>query len=231
MLRIVPVAFQTAWPPFAFDTGTRRADAARLFGRLATYGFAVLVMLTMAMIALTDGLVALVLPPDYREAAAIVPWLAIGVAAQVAGWFPTTSLNLAKATHYYPRIAAVSTVVTIGAEALLIPTFGLYGAAVGLLVGQVVQLLAFVIAAQRVYPIAYETGRLLKIMATAAVICGGALLVSFEAPLWTLAARALVVGSFPVGLFAVRLFTRREVQDMRGLALAVRARWQSGSAD
>jgi O-antigen/teichoic acid export membrane protein len=225
MLKIVPTAFQAAWSPFAFDTFNSRADAARLFARLATYGFAILVMLTVGMIALADGVIRLVLGPAFRDAGVVVPLLAIAIAAQVAGWFPTTSLNIAKETKYFPMMTALAAGVTLAAEFALIPRYGVMGAAAGTLIGQAFQSLAFLVVSQRAYPIPYETGRLIKIVGVGAVVCIAALSVSLPSMIWTLVARtAVVVAGLPVGLLVVRLFTAAELRDLRSVVAIARRR-------
>jgi O-antigen/teichoic acid export membrane protein len=225
MLKIVPTAFQAAWSPFAFDTFNSRPDAARLFGRLATYGLVILVMLTVGMIVLADGVIRLLFDPKFQDAARVVPLLAIAIAAQVAGWFPTTSLNIAKETKYFPMMTALAAGVTLAAEFALIPRFGVMGAAAGTLVGQAFQSVAFLVVSQRAYPIPYETGRLIKIVGAGAVVCVAALSVTMSSIVWTLVARtAIVVAGLPIGLLVVRLFTAAELRDLRSVVALARQR-------
>jgi O-antigen/teichoic acid export membrane protein len=224
LLKIVPVAFQTAWMPFAFDTVGRRRDATQLFARLATYSFAVLVLLTLGIVTLTDSVVILLLPDSYRDAAPLVPILALGITIQVAGWFPSTSLNVAKATRFYPIITACSAATTIAGHFVLIPRYGLFGAAWATVAGQSVQYLAMLTIAQRVYRIPYEAVRLLKIVL---VGLGTYVLVTwttFDSAAVTFGARLAVLGVFPIGLLAVGLLTAAERRDVKALAAAVRTR-------
>jgi O-antigen/teichoic acid export membrane protein len=224
LLKIAPVAFQTAWMPFAFDTATRRSDATRLFARLATYSFAVLVFLTLGIVTLTDSVVALMLPDTYRDAAPIVPVLALGIAVQVAGWFPSTSLNVAKATRFYPVITVCSAAVTIGGHFLLIPRHGIFGAAWATVAGQTVQYLAMLTIAQRVYRIPYEAVRLAKIVFVGVGTYLLAEWMTLGSPAVTFAVRLAVLAVFPAGLFAVGLLTPAERRDIAALVAAVRAR-------
>ena len=218
LLKLAPVAFQTAWMPFAFETFKKRpADAPRVFARLATYWLAVLVFLTIAVMALAGRAITWLLPASYAEAAAFVPVLALGFAIQAASWLPTTSLNIAKATRYYPIITTISATAAIAANALLIPRFDVMGAAYGMAAGQLVQLVATLAYAQRAYRIPYEIVRFTKILAVGIVTFALAVAVSFASDAWTLAARTAMLGLFPVGLFVVRLFTPQERADLRAI--------------
>ena len=221
LLKLAPVAFQTAWMPFAFETFTRRPDAPRLFARLATYWLAVLVFLTIAVMALARSVIELTLPLAYLEASGIVPILALGVALQAASWLPTTSLNIAKATGSYPLITLISAIAALAANAALIPAFGLQGAAIGMAIGQAVQFVATIVFSQRAYRIPYETGRLGKILAVGILTWLAAIAITFDRAVWTLLARTAMIGLYPVGLFVVRLFSPAERADLKTLLPAV----------
>ena len=221
LLKLAPVAFQTAWMPFAFETFTRRQDAPRLFARLGTYWLAVLVFLTIGVMALARGVLELMLPIAYVEAAGIVPILSLGVAIQAASWLPTTSLNIAKATGSYPLITLISATAALGANAALIPRFGLQGAAIGMVIGQIVQFVATLVFSQRAYRIPYETGRLGKILAVGVLTWLAANAIALHSAIWTLAARTAMIALFPVGLFAVRLFSASERADLKALLQSV----------
>jgi O-antigen/teichoic acid export membrane protein len=221
LLKLAPVAFQTAWMPFAFETFKKRPDAPRVFARLATYWLAVLVFLTIGMMTLAGRAITLFLPASYAEAAAYLPVLAFGFAIQAASWLPTTSLNIAKATRYYPIITSMSATTAIAANAVLIPRFDVTGAAYAMAIGQLVQLVATLVYSQRAYSIPYETARLAKILGVGAVTLALASSISFTADAWTLAVRTVMLGLFPVGLFAVRLFTPKERADLRALVDSV----------
>jgi O-antigen/teichoic acid export membrane protein len=221
LLKLAPVAFQTAWMPFAFETFKKRQDAPRVFARLATYWLAVLVLLTIGMMTLAGRAIVLFLPASYADAATYVPVLAFGFALQAASWLPTTSLNIARATRYYPVITTISATAAIAANAVLIPRFDVMGAAYGMATGQLVQLAATVVYSQRAYRIPYEGVRLAKILGVGTVILVLSLSISFASGAWTLVARTAMLGLFPVGLFAVQLFTPQERADLRAMVAAI----------
>ena len=221
LLKLAPVAFQTAWMPFAFETYTRRQDAPALFGRLATYWLAVLVFLTIGVMTLSQPAIVLLLPADYWPAGAYVPLLALGVAIQAASWLPTTSLNIAKATRYYPIITAISAASAFVAYGILIPRYELAGAAMAMAAGQLVQLVATLVFSQRAYAIAYEPTRMTKIIVVGAGTWLVIQMIAFASPLWTLLTRGALLAVFPAGLVAARLFTPKERADLRALLASV----------
>ncbi len=232
VLKLFPVAFEAAWMPFAFDS-MRRPDAPRLFARLATYAFAVLSVLTLAIAALADYVVAVMAPPAFRDAAAVVPVLALGIAIQSLTWFLATSFNIARRTRAYPIVTAVGAVVSVAGSLWLAPRFGIVGAATGTVAGQTAATIAAVAFAQRAYRIPYETRRLLKI-AFVTLAAYAAMHLVGGWPSWpALAARLGLLALVPLLLLAVRFFEPRELAEMRqfAAALAVRRRAPTSEPD
>ena len=216
VVKFYPVAFEAAWMPFAFDS-LRRPDAPALFARMATYAFAVLALSTVALAALAPPMIQLALPGDYRAAIPLVPLLAAGLAVQSLAWFPMTSVNVAKRTRIYPMVTGVGAAVSVGTNLLLIPFFGMRGAAIALLVSQTVTTVLTAYFAQRAYWIPYEVGRLLKVIVVSAITYAAAAAVAPQSLVWTFALRAVLLVVFPLGLLACRFFEPHEWAEVRKL--------------
>ncbi len=220
VLKLFPVAFEAAWMPFAFDS-LKRPDAPRLFARLATYAFGVLVLLTLGMAALADQVVALMAPAAFRPAAAVVPLIALGFAVQSLSWFLATSLNIAKRTEIYPLVTLVGAAVSVGGAFLLVPPFGLTGAALATVAGQTAATAATAWFAQRAYPIPYEVGRLLQLALLAAALYAAMNMVAIHG-LWSnLVLRLAWLALFPAGLLAFGFFRPEERAQIKHVALGL----------
>jgi len=219
VVKYYPVAFEAAWMPFAFDS-LRRRDAPALFARMATYAFGVLAVSTVALAGFAPAAVELALPAAYRAAVPLIPLLTVGLAVQSLAWFPMTSVNIAKQTRIFPMVTAIGAAASISANLLLIPRFGMYGAAVALLVSQIVTTAVTVVFAQRVYRIPYEAMRLSKVLATSAVTYGAMTLLPSSSPWQTLGVRAVVMLLFPLGLLVLRFFEPHELAEIRKAAAA-----------
>ena len=214
VVKFFPVAFEAAWMPFAFDSLGRR-DAPRMFARMGTYAFAVLAFSTLALASLAPPLVQLMLPPAYQAAIPLVPLLAAGLAVQSLAWFPMTSVNIAKRTRIYPIVTAIGAAVSVGANLLLIPRYGMHGAAIALIVSQVITTAATTYFAQRVYHIPYERSRLLKVLAVGVATYLAAAVVSPSSTGWTLLIRAAIMPVFPIGLLVLGFFEPQELAQLR----------------
>jgi O-antigen/teichoic acid export membrane protein len=214
VVKYYPVAFEAAWMPFAFDS-LRRRDAPTLFARMATYAFAVLAVSTVALAGFAPAAIELALPIAYRAAIPLVPLLTAGLAVQSLAWFPMTSVNIAKQTRIFPIVTAIGAAASISANLLLIPPFGMRGAAVALLGSQILTTAVTVFFAQRVYRIPYEVARLSKVLITSAITYGAMTLAPASSPWQTLAVRAVLMLLFPFGLLVLRFFEPHELTEIR----------------
>lgn len=203
MLKLFPVAFETAWMPFAFSS-LRRRDAPEVFARFATYAFTVLAFGALGTTLLAGPVVRLALPRTFQEAPTVVPLLVLGIIFQVAAWFLNTSLNVTKRTSMYPITTAAGAVASLLGSVVCIPVWGLRGAAMGTLLGQVALFGVTSWVAQRAYRIPYETRRLTKTAAVtvALYLAGTAARTGSD---WTdIFVSAALLAAFPLLLLCVR---------------------------
>ena len=223
LVKFYTVSFSRAWSPFAFDM-MGRDSAPVLFGRMATYGCAMLVWVTMAVATLAGPIVRLLTPPPYHHAADIVPVLALGIALQSLALFMSTSLNIAKQSRSFPVTALLAAIVTVTGHLLLIPNLGLRGAAFAVAGGQLVLCLSMFVLGQRAYRIDYEGKRLgtLALVGAGLYAC-----VRMAAPATGLVEILLglsAVASFPVIVLAVGFLHRRELDELRVFLRDAKAR-------
>jgi O-antigen/teichoic acid export membrane protein len=221
VIKFYPVAFEAAWMPFAFDS-LRRHDAPALFARMGTYAFGVLVLACVAVAGLAAPVMALALPADYTPVAPLVPLIVAGMAVQSLTWFLMTSINVAKQTRVYPAITAVGAVASVGGNLLLVPPFGMWGAAIALLASQALATAVAARFAQRAYRIPYEGMRLAKVLAAGAVTFVAMTSVTLASPLQTIALRVAVALLFPAGLLALRFVEPHELAELRKAIGALR---------
>ena len=165
-------AFENAWAPFYFSE-MNQSDAKATFKAVTTYGVAALALMVAGLSALALDLVRLMTTPQFYGAASIVPWIGLSVALQ--GWYLLTSigLNITKRTAYYPVATGLAAGASVGLSLLLVPRFGAIGAAWSNTLAYAVLAGAAMLFSQRVYPLAYDWGRLARVIGAAAVVGGG----------------------------------------------------------
>ena len=160
--------FARAWMVSLFQV-FERPDARRVYGRVVTY-----YVLVGAMLAAVTGLAAYAVVPllareTFPVSAAIV--LVMAMATVASGLMYPLNIGpyvTGRTTLQTPVFLASGVLVSV-LGAVLTRAYGVMGGAAALLIVFLVQAVALVRLNQRLYPIEFETGRLIKIAAALAV--------------------------------------------------------------
>jgi O-antigen/teichoic acid export membrane protein len=166
--KIVLAAFEYAWAPFYYST-IREPDAQRVFSAVTTYGVAILALMTAGLSAIARDLLDVITHGQFSAAAGVVAWTAIGVFLQGVYLMTSIGLNITKKTQYYPVSTIVAAAANIGLNVVLIPRFGIMGAAYANGISYAIQAAIAFYFSQAVYPIQYESGRLIRVTISAAI--------------------------------------------------------------
>ena len=161
MLLLVQM-FRMAWQPFFMKHATS-ADAPDLFGRVfrAFNIGAGMVFISVALFAPEIAAIripftsATLIDARYWSALPIVPWIL--AAYWLQGWFVVFSVGvfLKNRTKRLPVITWAGAMVTIGANLLLVPLFGMVGAAMATTASYAVMSLYLLNDTKKAYPVAY----------------------------------------------------------------------------
>ena len=95
----------------------------------------------------------------------------MGVLLQGAYLLTSIGLNITKQTQYYPIATMVAAATNVGLNFVLIPKYGMVGAAWANGACYAVQAVLGYAFSQRFYPISYEWGRIARISAAGAAAC------------------------------------------------------------
>ena len=212
-------AFEYAWAPFYYATA-REPDAPRVFSAVATYGIAVLALMTAGLSAIAVDLLDAVTHGQYVAAAGVVTWTAIGVFFYGVYLLTSIGLNITGRTSYYPVTTAIGAAVNIGLNFALIPRFGIIGAAWANGAAYALQASLAYGFSQRFYPVQYEYGRVSRAVAAALVAYGAGHVLPAMPPLAGLLARgATVVVVMTALLWLTGFFNADELRALNALRI------------
>jgi len=130
---------------------------------------------------------------QYTDAAGVVAWTSLGVLFQGVYLMTSIGLNITKQTKYYPVATAIAAAANIGLNFLLIPHYGIMGAAYANGIAYALQAAIAFFFSQRAYPVEYETGRLVKVGLAAVVAYAVARTLPAMAPMAGILARGTAV--------------------------------------
>lgn len=161
-------AFETAWAPFYYSAA-RQPDAKDVFRKITTYGFAMIVLLAAGTTVVARDVILVMLEPSYLDAVRVIPLIAVGMAFQGVYLLTSIGLNLTGRTEFYPVATFSAAVVGLGSGLWLMPAYGVTGAAISFMLAYLTQAAIAFSLAQRVYPLRYETGRIVRILGAGAI--------------------------------------------------------------
>jgi O-antigen/teichoic acid export membrane protein len=224
-LKLFLSSFEQAWAPFYFGV-MREPDAKATFARVTTYGVLILALLVTGLAACARDLITVIMPPAFHQAADVVPWVGLGVALQGVYLLTSIGLNITKHTEYYPMATAIAAGTSVAANLILVPNFGIIGAAWANAIAYAVLASVSYRFSQRFFPVTYETGRLLRVIGASLVaLLASRLLVPALRPLAGLIAHGIVVlVVFGAALVLSRFFIPHEIEQMTRLVARVRRR-------
>ena len=197
-------AFRTAWPAFAFSIRDED-EARRTFAFVMTY---VVFVSSWAALALGLGspwLVRLLTTPDFYEGSRVVAILAFSWVAFGAYVVVLVSIGRARKRRSNWLITGSAALVNLVLNLVLIPPYGLIGAAVSTLGAYVAMLAGLMWKAQNVYPVPYQWRRLALAVGTAVALTVTGKLLDVGLP----AAVALTL-AFPLLLALLRFYLPEE---------------------
>jgi O-antigen/teichoic acid export membrane protein len=135
VMNLFVLAFQNAWLPYFMSFSDKQGEARELFGRITTYYIFGFGTLTLFFFIAAKPIVMLMTQPAFHEA-----YKVIGLSASAQFFIGIYNMLLpgmyfAKEVHYQALIQSFAAVVTVAISLLLIPPFGLLGAAIALALG------------------------------------------------------------------------------------------------
>ena len=195
---LVVSPFQLAWPAFAFAI-SRDADHHRTYARALTYLTLASTAGVLALTWLSPIVLRYATHADYHEAYTVVPFIALAYAFSGVHYCVSPGIHISRRTKWLPLIVSASAALNVALCVLLIPRFGILGAAWATAGAFALLAMATFALAQWVYPIRYEYRRLLAILGAGAALHAVSLVLSIDHPVGkTLLALVLLLVGYPV---------------------------------
>ena len=212
---IILQSFQTGFLPIAYKMFDKEG-AGRYFAKVLTYLSFVIMFCILALSLFSKELLILFTSDQsYWSAYLIVPIISFTFLLKGCQYVFVLGLHYAKQTKYIAYIVLFAVVVNIGLNYLLIPYWGIYGAAFTSVVSTLINVILIYRYSQKFYAIKFEFGKIFKI-----VILGVGILVIYyfindleliiRIPL-----KVLLIISFPIGLYFMNFYDKIEIERSR----------------
>lgn len=156
--------FFMVWQPRSYAVG-REPDAPQVYARVFSYFFAGLCAIALGFSVFADDFMWLMTTPNFYPGADLVPWVAFAYVFNGCQVFCRIGIYLNNRTELAGLVMLLMAVLAVTASWWAIGAFAVQGAAVTTFVSYVLLAIAMAAVGQRLYPIPYELGRLVKVIA------------------------------------------------------------------
>jgi O-antigen/teichoic acid export membrane protein len=205
-------AFQLAWPAFAYSIKDDR-EARRTYSYVLTYLLFVSCWLSLALGVLAPWIVDLFDPKHhFTRSAEAVPLLCFATAAYSGYSVLAIGIGRMRQTQFNWVVSGFAALVNIVLNVILIPPYGMIGAAIATLAAYVALFVGMWLRSRRIYAVPYQWRRLLTLAAAAV---GLTILGRVVGSLPLAIALTLV---YPLVLLPLGFYQRAELRRLRRLA-------------
>ena len=155
--------FSQIWEPRRFAIASQ-PDAGELYRKLFTYMNVALFVGSAGIILFIRDVLEITVDPSYLTAYRVVPLLLITTILQQWTGYCNFGLFLRNATNLYGWSAVVGVVAALGLNAVLIPRFGMFGAAWATVLAYAVRFIPVYVLAQARYRVDYDWGKVVELI-------------------------------------------------------------------
>jgi O-antigen/teichoic acid export membrane protein len=199
-LVLLLTAFRTAWPAFAYsiqDDG----EARRTYGFVLTYLIFLASWLALTLGLLSPWLVRLLTTPEFYSASRVVAPLAFAGVAFAGYIVMAIGVGRARRTQFNWVVTGTGAAVNVALNLILIPPYGMMGAAVAMVAAFTTMFLGMTWNAQSVYRVPYQWRRVATAAGTAVGLTVLGKLVDASLPLAIALAVVYPLALLPLGFY------------------------------
>jgi O-antigen/teichoic acid export membrane protein len=197
-------AFRLAWPAFAYSIEDER-EAKRTYAYVLTYLVLLTTWVAAALALLSPWIVAWIAAPAFAESSRVVGPLAFAAVAFGAYIVVAIGVGRARRTQFNWVVTGAAAAVNVALNLILIPPYGMMGAAVATVAAFATMFAGMAWWAQRIYPVPYQWRR----VGTAAA-AGLALVVAGKLLEANLAVALLLALAYPLALLPLGFYLPAE---------------------
>ena len=216
LLLLAVVTLGLAWVPFIFDLAQRAPEEEReVRGRSLTYtvvllGFGAVVISIFAREAFLT-----VTDPKFEDAYQVVGLTAASVVFIGMNLVTMTGISLRRRTGYFARYAVYVAALNIALNFLLIPPYGMVGAALATALTYAVLSVLYYYRAQKLDPAPFKPRKVLAVLAVTGVLIAIGTFVNLD-PLWlSVVAKLPLVAAYPLAMIMIRALDPEAIELLR----------------
>ena len=155
LISLFGLGFQYAWGPFVYSNYKDR-DAKQMFANIYDYVSTMLCFGVLILSFFAKEILMVFTTQAYVEAYRVVPFIALGIVAYIIGGYFTIGIGIAKKNIHRAWGAMIAGLINLGLNYVLIPYFGIIGAAIATVISFLVLGVILMYISQRYYRVEYR---------------------------------------------------------------------------
>lgn len=216
LMLLVVQAFRTAWQPFFLNIA-KNSDAKEVYARVMTYYVLVASFVVLGGGLLVEYVVQIPVAPnktllgkEYWDGTIIVPLILLSYLLYGVYVNLTVGIFIERKSHLMIIFTGLAALVNISTNFYLMPNFGIMGAAIATVLAYLVMVVSIYIANQKIYPVHYESLRIIFILSF--LVIGLFIFYYFSPGLFV---RLIIIGLFPVIFLFSKFFSAEEKEGIK----------------
>jgi O-antigen/teichoic acid export membrane protein len=221
ILYIVLLAFELAYPQFVYGH-LKNPDAKTIYARVCTYYLAGMGFIWLVVSLFAEETVKIMAHSSYHEAYRVVPYIAGAFLFQGLGTVWNISMFVHRIVKYRLMTSMLTATVSLGLNFLLVPRYGMMGAAGAALGSFMFQFAIQARIGYHLYPVPHEWGRILRLVGVGAGVYAVGSLIHWGSIPTALAGKGLLILAAPALLLATGFFEDGETKRLKSLVASFR---------
>jgi len=203
-----------AWGPMMYSV-MRQENARKYYSKMLTYVVFYSLVLTLPISLLSKEVLELISKREFWDAYKVVPIICLAYVMQAATQTINVGIGINRKSKLVTTYVTVGAIVNVILNYFLIPVYGMMAAAYTTLFSYIIMLGMSYKFNQKLYPIIYEWGRILRLFFVAVFLMVLGFYFEIDSILLSAAYKTMLILSFPTILFLTNFFDKEEKKRMR----------------
>ncbi len=201
--------FNQVWQPRRLEVYDQE-NSEEVFGKIFTYFLVLISFMALGVAVLTRDVLMIMAEKEFWPAYRVVPIIVLANVIFTFNYHFNMGIIIEKKTKYFAYINASNAALNLSLNFLLIPRYGIYGAAFATLISYTYLSLLTYYFSNRFFKIDFEFLRMGKILAAATLIYAFSRQVSLDSLYADIFVKLLIISSFPLMLYFMKFYTSEE---------------------
>jgi len=206
--------FRVAWMPIVYSS-FREEESKQFYARIFDYFWSLVFLGAIGISLFSKEILSILTPPTYLGAYTVVPIVVLGVVFFNAVGFFSFGIGIARKTQYRLVLGIIAAALNVGLNFLLIPDYGMVGAAIATLISSTIYAVGSFLVSQKLYHVNYDLKTFFKILiVTAGIISAGYIFFS-DITVVNILIKVALVGVFSACVYLFGLVGKEELRYLR----------------